>query len=73
MGRQPQDIEKQLLRAMAQSGLSRYRLAKMSGVSQTGLSFFVNGRRSLTLTSAAKLAKALELELTPIKRPKKGR
>ena len=72
MGKSPKDIEKQLLRAIAESGLSRYRLAKMSGVSQMALSFFVNGRRSLTLTSAAKLAKALELELTSIKRPKKG-
>ena len=68
MGRQSKDIEKQLLRAIDQSDLTRYRLAKMSGVSQTALSLFVNGKRSLTLTSAAKLAKALKLELTPIDR-----
>lgn len=73
MGRQTKDIEKQLLRAIAQSGLTRYRLAKMSGVSQTALSLFVNGQRSLTLTSAAKLARAMRLELTHVERTEKGK
>ena len=73
MGKQPKDIETQLLRAIRQSDLSRYRLAKMSGVSQAALSLFVNGKRSLTLASAAKLAKALGLELTSVERDERGR
>ena len=65
MGRKPGDIEAQLKLAIRKGGMSRYRLAKLSGVSQTALSLFVNGKRSLTLGSAAKLCKALGLELRP--------
>jgi len=61
------NIERQLKRAVLDSGLSRYRLAKLSGLSQAQLSYFVNGKRSLTLPAAAKLAEALGLELRPKK------
>ena len=65
MARKPDiDIEGQLRQAILASGLSRYRLAKMTGVANAILSNFVNGHRSLTLTTAAKLARALGLELT---------
>ena len=64
---QRMNIERQLKRAVLDSGLSRYRLAKLSGLSQAQLSYFVNGKRSLTLPAAAKLAEALGLELRPKK------
>ena len=64
------DIEKHLRQAIHTSGLSRYRLAQMSGVSEAALSLFVNGHRSLTLSSVVKLAEVLDLELRP---RKKGR
>jgi plasmid maintenance system antidote protein VapI len=35
----------------------------MTGVPESVLCTFVNGKRSITMTTAAKLAKALELEL----------
>lgn len=60
-----EDIESQLKRTVLGSGLSRYRIAKMSGLSEAQLSYFVNGKRSLTLPAAAKLASALGLELRP--------
>lgn len=66
MGRH-QDIEQQLKRAVLDSGLSRYRIAKLSGLSEAQLSYWVNGKRSLTLPAAAKLATALGLELRPKK------
>ncbi len=65
------DIEKQLKQAIDKSKMSRYRLAKESGLTQSQLSYFVNGHRTLTLSAAAKLAKVLGLELRPVK--KKGR
>lgn len=46
--------------------MSRYRLSKLTGVSDGVLCNFVTGKRSLTLTTAAKLAKALGLELRNI-------
>lgn len=58
------DIEKQLKQAIKRSKMSRYRIAEKSGLSESQLSYFVNGHRTLTLTAAAKLAKVLGLELT---------
>jgi len=65
------DIERQLRQAIRKSGMSRYRIAKESGLTESQLSYFIHGKRSLTLPAAAKLAKALGLELKPV--TKKGR
>ncbi len=61
------DIEIQLRKAIVGSGMSQYEIAKRSGVTKAQLSLFVNGKRSLTLTSAAKIARVLGLELRPTK------
>ena len=66
MGRKPVDIEQQLRRAILKSGMSRYRLCQLTGVDKAVLSNFMNRTRSLTLMTAAKLAKALRLELREI-------
>ena len=65
------DIEKRLKQALIESKVSRYRIAKESGLTESQLSYFVNGKRTLTLPAAAKLAKVLGLELKPKK--KKGK
>jgi len=62
------DIEKQLKQAIEKSKMSRYRISKESGLTESQLSYFVNDHRTLTLPAAAKLAKVLGLELKPIKR-----
>jgi plasmid maintenance system antidote protein VapI len=72
------DIQEQLRQAILHAGISRYRLAKLSGVTQAVISTFVNYKRSATMDTAAKLATALGLELTqtgkpPMKKPAKGR
>ena len=66
MAKKPADIEEQLRRAIVESEMSRYRLSQVTGVANAVLSNFVNLKRSLTLTTAAKLAKALRLELREI-------
>jgi transcriptional regulator with XRE-family HTH domain len=55
--------------------MSCYEIAKRAGVTNSQLSLFLSGQRSLTLTSAAKIARALGLELRPARKksPKKGR
>jgi len=73
MSHTPADIQAQLRRAIMESDMSRYRLAQLTGVSQATLSLFVHNKRSVTMDIAAKLARELGLELTPIKGPKKGR
>jgi len=65
------DIEKRLKRALIESKMSRYRIAKESGLTESQLSYFVNGKRTLTLPAAAKLAKVLGLELVEKKGKKK--
>jgi plasmid maintenance system antidote protein VapI len=64
------DIELQLRRAIINSELTRYRLSQITGVPESVLCTFVSGKRSITMTTAAKLAKALGLEL---KSTRKGR
>jgi transcriptional regulator with XRE-family HTH domain len=64
------DIEKQLRTAMLSGPMSMYRLAKISGISKGVISRFVNHHRGLALTTAAKLAAVLGLELRPMQRPK---
>jgi plasmid maintenance system antidote protein VapI len=71
MAGQAKDFEEQFRQAILTCGMSRYKLSQLTGVAEAVLSNFVNGHRSLTLTTAAKLAKALGLGLKPEKR--KGR
>jgi len=62
------DIEIQLRDAILGSGMSRYEIAKQAGVTNSQLSLFLSGQRSLTLTSAAKIARVLGLELRPVRK-----
>ena len=62
------DIETQLREAIMSASMSQYRIAKDSGVAKSQLSLFLSGQRSLTLTSAAKIARVLGLELRPAKK-----
>lgn len=73
MRKRKSDIESQLRRAIIESSMSRYKIAKLSGIGEAQLSLFVNRKRTLTLTSAAKVADVLGLELTPKSKKRKGR
>jgi len=73
MARDAEDIEALLKAAILNSGMSRYQLAKLSGVSEGQLSRFVMAKtdprhRTLTLESAARVARVLELTLRPSRR-----
>ena len=64
------DIEEQLRQAIIDSDLSRYRISQLTGVADSALCYFVNGQRTLTLTSAARVAEVLGLELKPARKEK---
>jgi transcriptional regulator with XRE-family HTH domain len=66
-------IEEELRRAIMNAPMSRYRLAKLSGVSEGVISHFMNRNRDLMLTTATKLAAVLGLQLRPAKSAGKGR
>ena len=61
-------LEKRIRAAIKKSGVSVYRLAKDSGVSQPVICRFVNGKRGITLATASKLVETLGLELVHKKR-----
>lgn len=63
MKRKETYLEKQIMAAIEKSGLSIYKLAKDSGVSQPVLCRFMNRQRGITLVTASKLTETLELEL----------
>ena len=59
------DIGKQLKQAMKDSGMTRAEIVRKSKeqLSDAQLSYFVNGKRSLSLKAAETLAKTLGYEL----------
>jgi len=63
-----QGIEEQLRQAVLGAGMSRRTLAGIAGLDGAQLSYFVRGRRSLTLRSAAGIAQVLGLELVSKKK-----
>ena len=76
MAKDPNDIEALLRAAILNSDMSRYRLSKLTGVSEGQLSRFVMKKtdprhRTLTLESATRIARVLGLTLRPSRR--KGR
>ncbi|MDA1055628.1 MAG: helix-turn-helix transcriptional regulator [Planctomycetota bacterium] len=67
------DIVETLKQAILKSEMSRYELAHKSGVSEGVLSRFLSGERGITFETAAKIAKVLKLQLTPISDRRKVR
>jgi transcriptional regulator with XRE-family HTH domain len=56
-------LEQAIKDRMKSLGLTAYAAGKMSGMSPTMIQRFLNGQRGLTLKTADKLAKALDLVL----------
>lgn len=68
MGRRKdvQDLGKQLREAILASQLSRFAIAKRTGVSYSILHRFTSNDRDITLRTASKFAEVLGLELRPV-------
>jgi ribosome-binding protein aMBF1 (putative translation factor) len=56
-------IAEQLREAIEQSGMSRYRISQLSGISEAVLSRFASGQTDLTLSNTDKLCAALGLKV----------
>ncbi len=67
------DISEQLRESILAASMSRYSLAKKADVSEAVLSRFVNRKRTITVETAAKIARVLGLELRSKKRAVKDR
>jgi transcriptional regulator with XRE-family HTH domain len=64
----------QLRQAIDDSGLTRYRIAKKTGISESALAQFYNGHRGLSMESLNALGEFLQLKITLGRKPtKKGK
>lgn len=63
-------LSDQIRNAVDASGLSRYRISKETGISQTSLSRFMAGERGLPLSAIDTLGAFLNLEVVTRKRPR---
>jgi plasmid maintenance system antidote protein VapI len=63
-------LTEQLRKAIEGCGVSRYRIAKETGVRAETLCRFVNGQRGLTMEALDTLAQYLGLELRPVRKPR---
>lgn len=65
-------ISEQLRDAILNADISRYRIAQETGLTEAGLSRFVNGVSGLSLDSIDKIGECLGLDIaTPKPRPRK--
>lgn len=62
----------QLRQAIDDSGLTRYRIAKETGVSESALAHFYNGHRGLSMDALNALGEFLQLKITLGRKPEKG-
>ena len=67
------DLPRQLREAFAESGISRFELARRAGISYAIIHRFIGGDRGITLETASKLADVLGLELRPKRHGRKDR
>jgi transcriptional regulator with XRE-family HTH domain len=65
----------QLRQAIDDSGLTRYQIAKATGIDESALAKFYNGRRGLSMQALNALGEFLELRITLGRKPepKKGK
>jgi len=66
------DIYDEIRAAIERGDKSRYRISKETGISESALSLFMNGKRGLSVERMEQVAKSLGLSITLAKR-KKGR
>jgi len=59
----------QLRQAIDDSGLTRYRIAKETGISESALAQFYNGRRGLSMEALNTLGEFLQLRITLGRKP----
>ena len=71
MAKKSNPLSEQLRKAVATSGLSRYRISQETGIAESTLCLFVRGERGLSLESIDALGEFLELEIIMRRKPEK--
>lgn len=73
MDKNRDSLTNQLRLAIANCGISRYRIAKETGVSQSTLALFVNGKRGLSMEAIDAIGHSLRLKIATETKPRTGR
>jgi len=71
--RQTKPLTDQLRQAIADSGLTRYQIAKATGIDESALAKFYNGQRGLSMQALNALGECLELTIVSRRKPSKGK
>ncbi len=66
-------LSDQIRHAMDESGLSRYRIAKDTGIDQSALGKFYHGERGLSTEAMDAIGEYLGLRIVMDRQPKKGK
>lgn len=66
---QPMPLTEQLRNAIVACGVSRYRIAKETGVSESALAQFVNGHRGLSMSALNSIGQFLRLKVVANGKP----
>lgn len=64
-------VSDQLRQAIDDSGLTRYRISKESGISESALALFYNGQRGLSMDALNALGECLQLKIVLGRKPEK--
>jgi len=62
-------VSDQLRQAIDDCGLTRYRIAQETGISETALALFYNGQRGLSMKALDTLGEFLQLRITLGRKP----
>ena len=63
MGKEKPNVSDQVRAMIDGCGMSRYQLAKLTGIDQSALARFMSGERGLSTTALDSIGKVLELEV----------
>jgi len=69
--KQPKKLTDQLRQAILACGLTRYEIAKRTGIDESALAKFYNGHRGLSMEALDALGACLNLEITVRRKPSK--
>lgn len=72
MSKRPKKITEQLRQAIDDSGLTRYRIAQETGVSESTLSKFYLGQRGLSMEALDAIGECLQLTVYLGRKPNTG-
>jgi DNA transposition AAA+ family ATPase len=64
MAKKPKKLTDQLRQAIDDCGLTRYRIAKETGIDESALAKFYNGHRGLSMEALNALGECLQLKIT---------